>query len=98
MATGVVREWNGEDGWGVLDSDETPGGCWVHYSSLDMAGYRTLRPGQHVSFTFETGSQDGYDYRAETVWLEGVPRALPPEDGGTPLGSSVLVIRWHDTR
>ncbi len=97
MATGVVREWNDKDGWGVLDSHETPGGCWAHVSSLDMAGYRTAKPGQRVSFTFETGSQDGYDYRAGKVWREGVPRTSPPENGGAALGSSVL-IEWDDTR
>jgi CspA family cold shock protein len=35
---GVVREWNAEEGWGVVDSDETPGGCWVHFSHIEIAG------------------------------------------------------------
>ena len=29
---GVVRLWNDEDGWGVIDSVRTPGGCWAHFS------------------------------------------------------------------
>jgi len=26
---GVVRDWNGVAGWGVIDSSQTPGGCWA---------------------------------------------------------------------
>lgn len=26
MVTATVRDWNDEEGWGVLDSPETPGG------------------------------------------------------------------------
>lgn len=29
---GVVRVRHSEDGWGVIDADATPGGCWAHYS------------------------------------------------------------------
>jgi CspA family cold shock protein len=41
----TVREWRAEDGWGVLDSVETPGGCWTHFSVVEMVGYRELQPG-----------------------------------------------------
>lgn len=65
-----MREWYAEDGWGVLDSAETPGGCFVHFSNLEMDGYRTLERGSTVDLAeweapgFE---QDGYDYRAVRV-------------------------------
>jgi CspA family cold shock protein len=36
----MVREWHGKEGWGVLDAPEVPGGCWAHYSMIDMGGYR----------------------------------------------------------
>jgi len=36
-ATGTVREW-AEEGWGVVDSAETPGGCWVHWSVVHEPG------------------------------------------------------------
>jgi cold shock protein len=83
MATGVVREWRDEEGWGVLDSDETPGGCWAHFSVLQMAGYRSAVPGQKVVFTYEPGDQDGFGYRAVDVTIDGVPRVEP---GGAPAG------------
>jgi hypothetical protein len=30
MVTGVVREWRNEEGWGVIDSDETPGDGYAY--------------------------------------------------------------------
>jgi cold shock protein len=56
-----------DQGWGVLDSAVTLGGCWVHYSALEMPGYRTLTPGQDVSFEFEAADQDGFRFRATRV-------------------------------
>lgn len=65
---GRVRIWHDADGWGVIDSVATPGGCWAHYSTLLVAGYRSLRAGQDVSFTFEVAEQDGYSFRALEAW------------------------------
>jgi CspA family cold shock protein len=78
-ATGIVREWHGDEGWGVLSSAETPGGCWAHFSSVLMSGYRSLDPGQAVTFEFESAEQDGYAYRAVAVWT-GDERPRPPAD------------------
>jgi cold shock protein len=63
----VVREWDDAEGWGVVDSPETPGGCWTHYSHVDMAGYRKLVPGERVDLVWETFGQDGYAFRAVQV-------------------------------
>ena len=67
---GVIRWFDADEGWGVVDAPDTPGGCFVHFSSIEMADYRQLRAGQHVRFTFERPGfpQDGFDYRALTVW------------------------------
>ena len=73
MAEGTVRVWHDELGWGVLDSPETPGGCWAHFSQLAMPGFHTVTPGQTVSFTFEAADEDGFAFRAVSVR----PSALP---------------------
>ncbi|MFF7166538.1 cold shock domain-containing protein [Streptomyces sp. NPDC008086] len=72
MATATVREWHDEEGWGVLDCPETPGGCWGHYSDIQKGGFRTLSAGQKVELVWEAPGfkQDGYDYRAVSI----VPR------------------------
>ena len=63
--TGVVRNWDAEEGWGVIDSPDTPGGCWAHYSSL--VGFGHLQAGQEVTLDYELAQQDGYDFRATRV-------------------------------
>lgn len=68
----TVREWRDEEGWGVLDSPETPGGCFGHYADIQSPGFRTLSPGRQVELEWEAPGfqQDGYDYRAVSI----VPR------------------------
>lgn len=72
MVTATVREWDDEQGWGVLDSPETPGGCFGHYADIQATGFRTLSAGQQVDLTWEAPGfkQDRYDYRAVII----VPR------------------------
>ena len=61
--------WNGEEGWGVVASDDGPGEVWVHFSAVVTSGYRDLRAGEPVAFEWETprGGQDGYAHRATRV-------------------------------
>lgn len=95
---GVVREWNDDEGFGVIDSSRTPGGCWVHFSSIVQDGYRSLATGDQVAFTCESAHQDGYDYRATMVWPPGVEPGAPPspEASGKPgtAYQSTLTIQW----
>lgn len=93
---GTVREWNDSEGWGVIDSGETPGGCWVHFSAIVSEGYRRLIPGDLVTFTHQTARQDGFDYRAVQVWAPGVPQSVRREDGPSGAYQSSLTIRWSD--
>ena len=71
MTTAVVRVWHRDDGWGVVDAEEVPGGCWVHFSAIDAPGYRELRAGQQVMLEFEPAEQDGYAFRATRVQVLG---------------------------
>ncbi len=64
---GIVRSWDADEGWGVIDAAEVPGGSWTHYSSIEMIGYKELRAGQPVEFVAEDFLQDGFTYR--TVWV-----------------------------
>jgi cold shock protein len=66
---GVVRSFDPDEGWGVIDAPEVPGGCFVHFSNIEMSGYRALTAGQRVRFTYERPGflQDGCPYRALVV-------------------------------
>jgi cold shock protein len=67
----VVRTWRAEDGWGVIDSPDTPGGCWASFVSVLVPGHRALVAGQSVEFDYESAEQDGFSFRAIEVWPEG---------------------------
>jgi CspA family cold shock protein len=65
---GVVREYDDREGFGVIDSLDTPEGCWVHFSMIEVPGWKTLFAGQLVRFTFESEvEQDGFVFRALQV-------------------------------
>ncbi|HEV8569916.1 MAG TPA: cold shock domain-containing protein [Actinoplanes sp.] len=68
---GTVREWHQDEGWGVIDSEETPGGCWAHFSSAAVSGYVTFTAGQAVWLQWESPGQDGYPFRAVRFWPYG---------------------------
>ena len=83
----------------MIDSAETPGGCWVHFSMIVSEGFRSLDPGDHVTFTYEAVGQDGFGYRAVTVWPPGIGPGMPPRpasDGPSAAYQSSLTVRWPD--
>lgn len=76
---GIVRMWQEDEGWGVVDLPDTPGGCWAHFSDIDTDGYRMLQAGQAVDVEWEAGQQDGFDYRATRIRPLGTaPRVKDP--------------------
>ncbi len=91
----TAREWIAEEGSGVIDSPETPGGCWAHFSDLDMAGYKPLVAGQQELFTVEPPDQDSHCFRALHVWVQGPePQPWPtPSEGLGGAFRSGLTVR-----
>ncbi len=49
MATGKVKWFNAEKGYGFI-TDENGKDIFVHYSSIQAEGFKTLEDGQTVSF------------------------------------------------
>jgi len=49
MSTGKVKWFNAEKGYGFITSDEGKD-IFVHYSSIQSDGFRTLEEGQAVNF------------------------------------------------
>ncbi len=54
MAQGTVKWFNPEKGYGFI-SQEGGEDLFVHYSEIQMEGFRTLEEGQAVSFEVTTG-------------------------------------------
>jgi len=55
MATGTVKWFNESKGFGFLAQDGGGDDVFVHFSSIQGDGFRTLAEGQKVSFDIEDG-------------------------------------------
>ena len=55
MATGTVKWFNAEKGFGFITLDDGSTDVFVHYSVVDTQGYKSLADGQKVEFEFEEG-------------------------------------------
>ena len=53
-ALGVVKWFNVVKGYGFIGGPEGQD-YFVHFSSIDMNGFRKLKQGQQVEFTIQTG-------------------------------------------
>ncbi|MEJ2638919.1 MAG: cold shock domain-containing protein [Desulfosarcinaceae bacterium] len=52
MATGTVKWFNDRKGYGFIN-EESGRDIFVHFSSIDMPGFKTLTEGEEVSFEVE---------------------------------------------
>lgn len=66
MSKGRVKYFNDVKGWGFLSSDDVEQDVYVHYTQINMEGYKTLKEGQDV--TFELAQQDRV-FQAQNVNL-----------------------------
>lgn len=68
----TVAWWNDASGSGALaDFEETPGGVFVHFSVIEVEGFKRLRSGQRVEALVSEGGQHGYPYGASLVRILG---------------------------
>ncbi|QXM05580.1 cold-shock protein [Crassaminicella indica] len=56
MEKGTVKWFNAEKGYGFI-SRENGDDVFVHYSAIDMDGYKTLEEGQAVEFEVVQGEK-----------------------------------------
>jgi cold shock protein len=55
MATGTVKWFNGQKGYGFVQPDEGGADVFVHTSAVERAGMSGLREGQKLSYDLERG-------------------------------------------
>ncbi|MGH9069698.1 MAG: cold-shock protein [Acidimicrobiales bacterium] len=56
MATGTVKWFNSEKGYGFISQTEGAD-VFVHFSAIQMNGYRSLEEGQLVEFEIQEGNK-----------------------------------------
>lgn len=60
MAIGTVKWFNNAKGYGFILSEEGGEDLFVHYSSIQMEGYKTLKAGQKVNYDLLPGPKGSH--------------------------------------
>ncbi|WP_030904718.1 cold-shock protein [Streptomyces sp. NRRL F-5126] len=57
MASGIVKWFNSEKGFGFIAQDSGGPDVFAHYSNIAMTGFRELAEGQKVTFDVTQGNK-----------------------------------------
>ena len=57
MHQGSVKWFNNAKGYGFIVSEEFNEDLFIHYSAINVEGYKTLKAGQVVTFGVEPGDR-----------------------------------------
>jgi CspA family cold shock protein len=57
MATGTVKWFNGEKGYGFIAPDDGSADLFAHYSEIEARGFRSLEEGQKVEYEVGQGQK-----------------------------------------
>ena len=103
MATGTVKWFNAEKGFGFIAQDGGGPDVFAHYSAINSSGFRELQEGQAVTFDVTQGQAPGGEHQPGLTFPAGdrgttghrvrgvrLPRAAPTRAAGTGL----LRGRW----
>ena len=61
MATGTVKWFNGQKGYGFIQPNDGGKDVFVHISAVERAGFSGLAEGQQVNYEIRTDRKSGKD-------------------------------------
>ncbi|MGO3345295.1 MAG: cold shock domain-containing protein [Marinomonas sp.] len=73
MHSGLVKWFNNAKGYGFIVCEDFDEDLFIHYSAINIEGYKTLKAGQTVSFKVEPGQRGLHA-------IEITPEAVPEND------------------
>ncbi|MFI5934013.1 cold-shock protein [Actinoplanes sp. NPDC051494] len=57
MATGTVKWFNGDKGFGFITQDDGGADVFAHFSAIQSSGFRSLEENQRVEFDVAQGAK-----------------------------------------
>ena len=69
MSNGKVKWFNNDKGYGFIENDEGGNDVFVHFSSIQIDGFKTLKEGQKVTFDIEDDPKNENKKRAANVQI-----------------------------
>src|SRR3954469_11357539 len=89
MATGTVKWFNDDKGFGFITPDESGKDLFVHHSGINANGFKSLPEGAKVSYDAESGDKGPKAVNVTALWARpapaaalAAPRAGAPKEGG----------------
>lgn len=69
MNKGTVKWFNAEKGYGFIANEQGGEDVFVHFSAINIDGFKTLKENQRVSFETEVDPKNSKKLRAVNVQL-----------------------------
>lgn len=69
MNNGTVKWFNAQKGYGFITNEGSGEDVFVHFSAINVEGYKTLEEGQKVLFEIEKDPKNSQKLRAMNVTL-----------------------------
>lgn len=67
MQTGTVKRFNKIKGYGFITPDEGGNEVFVHFSEIQLAGYKELKEGQRISYVLEKGERGEFATKVQVL-------------------------------
>ncbi len=69
MHIGTVIRFNKIKGYGFIKPDGSQNEVFVHFSEVEVAGYKELKEGQRISFTLMEGEKGEYATKVTIIGI-----------------------------
>lgn len=92
MATGSVKWFNNAKGYGFIRPDTGGDDLFVHYSYIQMEGYKSLKAGQFVQFDIQAS---GNGFHAVNLRSLNQPEGSSPQTVTEESTSASPVVQAH---